>query len=515
MSESFVPAAQYLRMSTDHQQYSLDNQADAIARYAAGQGFQIVKTYCDAARSGLHLKNRPDLKQLLTDVVAGDLEFRAILVYDVSRWGRFQDIDEAAHYEYLCKSAGVPIFYCAEPFANQNSTAELILKAMKRAMAGEYSRELSAKVKAGQLRLVRLGYKMGGFPPYGMRRMLLDTHGTPKQLLADFERKSLTTERVILVPGPADEIAVVQRIFREYAHEQLSLTNIARNLNNEGISFVQGGKWTTTTVAHALDRTQYMGTHVWGRTTAYLSSRPKKVSAEQWGICPSAFQPIISRDLFERAQKRLTNITYRVPNEKLLERLRPILKEHGKLTSRIIQRSRLCPGVDTYVRRFGGLLSLYSRLGYDASELINQATSRQRGMLVRHGFIQAFVNGFPSQFEEVRATRRFRAMLRYRRTGLLISVMVARHHPTGTGKARWFIQPPRNERRRVTILGLMNEDNASVTTIRVFRTLDYPNRTNLKFAQSDQWWEKGERLETISELLHVLARVGAITVANF
>ena len=252
-------------------------------------------------------------------------------------------------------TADGPILYCAEPFANQNSTAELILKAMKRAMAGEYSRELSAKVKTGQLRLVRLGYKMGGFPPYGMRRMLLDTHGTPKQLLADFERKSLTTERVILVPGPAEEIAVVQRIFREYADEQRSLTNIARNLNNEGIAFVQGGKWTTNTVAHALDRTQYMGTHVWGRTTAYLSSRPKKVSPEQWGVCPSAFQPVISGELFERAQKRLTNITYRVPNEKLLERLRSILKEHGKLTSRIIQRSRLCPGVDTYVRRFGGL----------------------------------------------------------------------------------------------------------------------------------------------------------------
>src|SRR5207244_2777542 len=161
MAQSLVRAAQYLRVSTDHQQYSLDNQADAIARYAAEHGFQIVKTYCDAARSGLHLKNRPSLKQLLTDVVAGDLEFRAILVYDVSRWGRFQDIDEAAYYEYRCKSAGVPILYCAEPFADQNSTAELILKALKRAMAGEYSRELSAKVKAGQLRLTRLGYKMG------------------------------------------------------------------------------------------------------------------------------------------------------------------------------------------------------------------------------------------------------------------------------------------------------------------------------------------------------------------
>src|SRR5438874_4734932 len=149
---------------------------------------------------------------------------------------------------------------------------------------------------------------------------------------------------------------------------------------------------------------------------------------------PKCVSPVISRAVFERAQKRLTNMTYRVPNEKLLERLRPILKEHGKLTSRIIQKSRLCPGVDTYVRRFGGLLNLYSRLGYDASELITQATSRQRGMLVRQRFIQAFINGVPSQFEEVRATSRLRAMLRYKRTGLLISVMVASTTQLGLAK---------------------------------------------------------------------------------
>jgi DNA invertase Pin-like site-specific DNA recombinase len=514
MSESFVPAAQYLRMSTDHQQYSLDNQADLIARYAAEHGFQIVKTYCDAARSGLHLKNRPSLKQLLTDVVAGDLEFRAILVYDVSRWGRFQDIDEAAYYEYRCKSAGVPILYCAEPFADHNSTAELILKALKRAMAGEYSRELSAKVKAGQLRLTRLGYKMGGFPPYGMRRMLLDTQGRPKQLLADFERKSLTTERVILVPGPAEEIAVVQRIFHQYANEYRSLSAIARDLNHEGIPFVQNGKWTTTTVLHALDRPQYAGRHVWGRTTAYLSAPAKKVPPAQWAVCPNAFQPLIGVELFERVQQRLADISYRMSDERLLERLKPLLKKHGKLTARIIQNSRLCPGVPTYVRRFGGLLSLYSRLGYDTSELIAQATSRQRGMLVRRAFLQSFIDGFPSQLEEVRATRRFRALLKYRKTGLLISIIVARYHPTQTGKPRWFIEPPKNERRRVTILGLMDMDNASITSMRVFPTMNYPNATNLKFAQSDEWWQKGERLETVSELLDVLALVRAITVAS-
>jgi hypothetical protein len=58
----------------------------------------------------------------LQDAVVGDLGFRAIFVYDVSRWGRFQDIDEAAHYEYLGKSAGVPILYCAEAFCNVSST---------------------------------------------------------------------------------------------------------------------------------------------------------------------------------------------------------------------------------------------------------------------------------------------------------------------------------------------------------------------------------------------------------
>ena len=69
-----VPAAQYLRVSTDHQQYSVDNQADEIARYAGERGFTITKTYTDAAKSGLRLKNRDGLKQLLKDVVEGNRE---------------------------------------------------------------------------------------------------------------------------------------------------------------------------------------------------------------------------------------------------------------------------------------------------------------------------------------------------------------------------------------------------------------------------------------------------------
>src|SRR6185312_16379046 len=208
----------------------------------------------------------------------------------------FQDSDESAHYEYLCKSTGVPVHDCAEIFANDNSISGLILKSLKRTMAGEYSRELSVKVKAGLVRLTSMGYKAGGYPPYGMRRMLLDVHGKPKQLLADGERKSLATERVILVPGPKKEVLTLQRIFREYADEKRSLTEIAERLNKEGIPFVQGGKWCAGTITHALERPQYMGTHVWGRTTAYLSGPVKRVPAAHWAVCPDAFRAIVSAE---------------------------------------------------------------------------------------------------------------------------------------------------------------------------------------------------------------------------
>lgn len=46
-----IPAAQYLRMSTEHQQYSIENQSVAIQRYATVHGFYIVKSYTDAGKS--------------------------------------------------------------------------------------------------------------------------------------------------------------------------------------------------------------------------------------------------------------------------------------------------------------------------------------------------------------------------------------------------------------------------------------------------------------------------------
>src|SRR5258706_1628373 len=162
---------------------------------------------------GLKIKNRMGLTQLIEDVRSGLADFGHLLVFDVSRWGRFQDIDESAHYEFICKQSGVKVAYCAEQFDNDGSLISSIVKNIKRVMAAEYSRELSAKVHAAAVRLAGLGFKMGGGTCYGLQRLAVDEDSRPKGILADGEHKFLRTDHVRVLPGTADERAIVTWIF--------------------------------------------------------------------------------------------------------------------------------------------------------------------------------------------------------------------------------------------------------------------------------------------------------------
>ena len=72
-SMNCIPAAQYLRMSTERQEYSLDNQATAIKDYADTHDFEIVRTYADAGRSGLVLNERRGLQSLLALLLAKEI----------------------------------------------------------------------------------------------------------------------------------------------------------------------------------------------------------------------------------------------------------------------------------------------------------------------------------------------------------------------------------------------------------------------------------------------------------
>ena len=86
-SSDRIRAAQYVRMSTEHQKYSTENQAEVIRRYADGRGFEVGRIYEDSGKSGLRLQGRDALRRLINEVQNGAADFNVVLVYDVSRAG--------------------------------------------------------------------------------------------------------------------------------------------------------------------------------------------------------------------------------------------------------------------------------------------------------------------------------------------------------------------------------------------------------------------------------------------
>jgi len=288
-------------MSTEHQQYSIANQSAAIALYAAAHNIGIVRAFVDQGKSGTSIKGRKALQELLRVVESGTADFDRVLVYDVSRWGRFLDSDEAAHYEYLCKRAGITVHYCAEQFENDNSTTSNLLKALKRTMAGEYSRELSVRVSAGQRRLVAMGFWQGGPPPFGMQRQLVNQNGERKQILQPGECKNITTDRVVLTPGPRKAIDTIRLAFDLYTKERKSRREIAEILNQQK-RFLKSRPWTVEMLRYLFTNPIYKGDYAYAKHD--LSGGGfKHLPPEKWLIRKSAFAEIIPEKQWTRARE--------------------------------------------------------------------------------------------------------------------------------------------------------------------------------------------------------------------
>lgn len=362
-SKELVRAAQYLRMSSDVQRYSTENQQNAIAEYAQRHGYNIVASYRDAGKSGLSLNGRAALRQLLSDALSTQRSFDVILVLDVSRWGRFQNPDQAGHYEFLCRQAGVPVIYCAEPFGNDVVPATTIIKHLKRVMAGEYSRELSAKVRRAHHQQALLGFRQGGSLTYGFRRLLVDPSRNPRQILGSGERKALSSDKVVIVPGPPEELAVIRRIFKLYVQHRLSIAEITRRVSKQGIPGYGGKPLGHQAVRHILSCELCIGQMTYNVTTSELQSPTKRNPQELWARFP-AFEPVVSGSQFRRAQERLAQSKVRWDKESIAASLRSLLSEKGRLTQILISEAESGPCYETVVNHFGSLDAAYAAVGY-------------------------------------------------------------------------------------------------------------------------------------------------------
>jgi DNA invertase Pin-like site-specific DNA recombinase len=370
-------AALYVRASTEHQNYSTDHQEAALREYATAHHFRVTNIYRDKGRSGITLDGRTGLLQLLTDIQSGCAHFNVVLVYDVSRWGRFQDIDESAYYEYACRRAGIAVAYCAEPFINDGSPLAAVLKGLKRAMAAEYSRELSAKVFHAQCRLTEAGFKQGGIAGYGLRRVAISAVGGTKGLLDRGERKNAPTDRVAYATGTEEEIAVIRRIYDMYLVEQLPDIAIARRLNGEGIKNDFGRPWSPYHVKQILTNDKYAGTLAFNRSTQRLRTSRRVNAPSAWVKVENAFDAIVSREKLEEARAERQRRRKQWTDDEMLDVLREIFVEHGKVTPDLINASG-GPAVKSYAFRFNGIVSAMDRAGVSRPSLSSSTIVRYR-----------------------------------------------------------------------------------------------------------------------------------------
>lgn len=501
-----VAAAQYLRMSTDHQQYSIQNQAAAIQRWAGEHGFTVVQTYEDAGKSGLALNRRDGLRQLLQDVVSREITYKAILVFDVSRWGRFQDIDEAAHYEFLCRSAGIPIHYCAEPFANDTSLPSMIMKALKRMMACEYSRELSAKVYAGAARLAQLGFKQGGIAGYGYRRMLVSLAREPKVILLPGQRKSIQADRVILVPGPQEEVDCIREIFRLFVDERKMPKRIAAELNARGCKYhgVLRHEWYPQAVNRVLRNAKYTGTCIYGRSSGKLHTPTISLPPNLWIVKEGAWHPLIDQQTFERAQQRFLEQTRYKTDDQLLAALKQLWSTQGTLSERLLNESVFLPSISPFAARFGSLSEACARIGFHTRR-IEAVLARRRTLALRRDLIQKITLNATAKLTLMQRDGHFRPRLRMPDHSL-VSVEVLRCFRSKKGQLRWAFNAHHHESQFVTLIARLNESNNGFHDFHIVPHLKRRTRCTVR-EHGDKLLAGGRQLVSLVDFVQVVKAV--------
>lgn len=501
-----VKAAAYVRMSTEHQKYSPENQMAAINEYAEKNNYEIIEIYTDGGKSGLNIAGRASLQRMLDDVQNHRKPYKAILVLDVTRWGRFQDADESAHYEFICKKAGVRVQYCAEQFANDDSPVSTIVKSVKRTMAAEYSRELSCKVFAGQSRLIMNGYRQGGPAGFGLRRMLIDEYGNHKGLLTRGEHKSIATDRVILVPGPEEEQEIVRWMYKSFIYEGKNEDQIADELNRRGILTDINKEWTRSTVRQVLTNEKYIGNNIFNRMSFKLKMRRVKNPEEEWVRRNNAFEGIVEPSDFFMAKGIFAQRCRKLSDEEMLQKLKELQEKKGYLSAMIIDEAEDMPSSAAYSGRFGGLVRAYQLIGFDPGRDYRYLEINRYLRELHHEAIEDTIHQLMEFGADI--TLNDNRNLLMINNMFSISMVISRCNSLNNGKYRWKIRFDTLLNPDITIAARMNTQNNRVLDYYLLPSLDF-NIPNLKLEEQNTDFLDSYRFENL-EYLYQMAQCVSI-----
>lgn len=250
-----IPAVGYIRMSSDKQEASPEQQQAEITKLADGNGYKILRWYVDDGIAGWKSDEREDFQRLIADVEKRH-DFQAVLCWDQNRFSRFPPL-EANHYWYLLDRAGVHLCTCNQGKIDWTSIAGWLTASIKQHADSQHRFQLSADVKRGKRARAERGEWQGKIP-FGY--VVVDCR---------------------LQLGDLLRVEIVQRIFREYI-EGRSLRSIAHRLNDEGLHSLNDGRhWQAHSIREKLKNPVYAGIFRWD-DIEIPDNHPAIVSTEDW-----------------------------------------------------------------------------------------------------------------------------------------------------------------------------------------------------------------------------------------
>ncbi|WP_313133764.1 recombinase family protein [Anaerocolumna sp.] len=272
-------AALYIRVSTDKQEeLSPDAQKRLLLDYAKKNNMVVSEQYIfiENGISGKKADKRPEFQKMIGLAKQKKHPFDVILVWKYSRFARNQE--ESIVYKSLLKKNDIEVISISEPLIDGpfGSLIERIIEWMDE----YYSIRLSGEVYRGMTeKALRGGYQAS--PPLGYK---IEHHGAIP----------------VIVP---DEAEIVKTIFNKYVYEGLTFFQLAKYLNTLNLKTKQGKNFERRSVEYIIQNPIYKGYVRWNR----VHNDTKTVKKEsEWIIEKGELEPIISEELFEKAQERFS-----------------------------------------------------------------------------------------------------------------------------------------------------------------------------------------------------------------
>mgnify|MGYP004561070693 FL=1 len=275
----------YARVSTDHleQKKSLQNQVEHFEQYIKeNPNWTYIPGYVDDGITGTSDIKRDNFMKMIEDARLG--KFDLIVTKEISRFSR-NTLDSIKYTRELL-SYGVAVLFVNDNINTAQSDSELRLTIMA-SMAQDEIRRLSERVKFGMNRAIERGEILGNDLFYGYKK----------------DRDSGILNII------EEEAKIVRRIYELYAVEQLTLSKIAKALNNEGLKTCQNKKWCISTISRMIENPKYKGYYC-GRKSEivdYMTKKIKYFEKGDWVIYEDKIRipPIVDEDLWDRANNRL------------------------------------------------------------------------------------------------------------------------------------------------------------------------------------------------------------------